>query len=299
MYQFPFRWPDGAYIALTFDLAWEAWPGDLGMPGSTQRGGGRPFMANAVHKRDLSTIYQHAFAERGGMQRAMDLFDRHGVKLTVLACGLAVERFPAIARELFDRGHDMSSENWDHQYAALQTLDEERADIARTVRAFEQALGVPPSGYTSSGGLATPHTYRLVAEQGYRWIGDFTHSEVPFVRTIGERRLVCVSHCLHHDYVNVTPRQLTAQWKDDFDALYAEGRRGWPKMLSFGFHSYLLRGFRTLQIEEQIAYAKSHPRVWFARKADIAAWVLENYPDLTLDDFYPESAQSTAIYELP
>jgi peptidoglycan/xylan/chitin deacetylase (PgdA/CDA1 family) len=304
VYSYPFRWPDGAYIALTFDVVWEGWPADLGTPASTQHSTRRPIHANATYQRDMFAIYEHAFAERGGMQRILDLLDRHQVKATVLACGVAVQHFPDIARTLHARGHELSSENWDHKYSVLQTPEEERADNDRTVQAFKDVLGCGPTGYTSSVGLSTPHTLQYVAENGYQWYGDFVNTEMPFVKRVGDRKLVCLPHCLIHDYLCAgpggwTPRQVAEVWQDEFDALYEEGRRGYPKLLSFALHGYLCRGMRTRPLEDLIAYARSHPKVWFARRIDIANWVLEHYPELTLDDFYPESAQSTTIYGLP
>jgi peptidoglycan/xylan/chitin deacetylase (PgdA/CDA1 family) len=302
LYRVPFRWPDGAFLAVAFDVAWEAFPQDVGTPTSTQHGVRRPFQ-NASRRplsydRDMGIVYERAFAERGGIQRLLDVFERQGMKFTALACGEAVDNFPELARAMAEQGHDMSSENWNHEYSVLQSQDEERAEIERTVDAFVRALGAPPSGYTCPGSLSTPGTYEMVAENGYLSVGDFTHTEVPFVMPIGDRSLVCIPHCIHHDYLSWTPRQVFEMWRDDFDALYDEGKRGYPKLLSYGFHPYLFRGFRARVVEEMIAYAKRHSNIWFARRVDIANWVNAEFPTTSVDDFYPESAQSTSIYRL-
>jgi peptidoglycan/xylan/chitin deacetylase (PgdA/CDA1 family) len=303
LYQYPFRLPDGAAIGILFDMAWEAFPDDIGTATSTQHAVRRPFQnasrRTLTHERDMGLIHERAFAERGGIQRALDVFDRHGILFTALACGAAVEHFPELARRIAERGHEMSSENWNHEYSILQTREQERMEIEQTVNAFREVLGTTPTGYTCPGSLSTPHTYELVAELGYQWIGDFTNTEVPFVKRFGDRRLVCIPHCVHHDYLPWTPRQVWEMWRDDFDALYAEGQRGNPKLLSYGFHPYLFRGFRAQMVEQMIAHAQQHERVWFARRIDIANWVMSEFPTISIDDFYPESAASEAVYQLP
>jgi hypothetical protein len=68
MYQVEdFRWPDDAYIARVFNIAWETWPKDLGRAGSTQRANARHLSASPKYRRAMRPIYKHAFAETGGV----------------------------------------------------------------------------------------------------------------------------------------------------------------------------------------------------------------------------------------
>ena len=65
MYQSSFRWPDGAYIALTFDMPWEGWPDNLGTPASVQHSTRRPIPGRATYQRDNWVLYEHAFRTAG------------------------------------------------------------------------------------------------------------------------------------------------------------------------------------------------------------------------------------------
>ncbi len=64
--------------------------------------------------------------------------------------------------------------------------------------------------------------------------------------------------------------------KETFDTLYEEGETT-PKMMSMGLHCRMagVPG-RANGLDRFIAYAQSHPDVWFAGRSDIAKWWLEH-----------------------
>ena len=65
--------------------------------------------------------------------------------------------------------------------------------------------------------------------------------------------------------------------KDTFDCLYEEGRTH-PKMMSVGLHCRITgRPARSRAVERFLQYASSFPKVWMARRVDIAKWWLEHY----------------------
>jgi urate oxidase len=73
-----------------------------------------------------------------------------------------------------------------------------------------------------------------------------------------------------------TPRDLLQIMKDQFDYLYWEGEQGAPKFFAFNCHPFVSGvPFRTKIIEEFIRYAQGFPKVWFARRIEIANWCLE------------------------
>jgi peptidoglycan/xylan/chitin deacetylase (PgdA/CDA1 family) len=75
------------------------------------------------------------------------------------------------------------------------------------------------------------------------------------------------------------PSDFYHQLKAAFDWLYREGETS-PKMMSVGLHlRYCGRPGRAAAVDRFLAYASGFPDVWFARRADIATWWLENHPD--------------------
>jgi hypothetical protein len=96
-------WPDNAQIAVTTSLMFEAGPQD------TQKTFGPFPVAQEGDFPDLPTNSWFDYAANEGIQRALELFDRHGVKASSFMTGMSVERYPDIAREIVKRGHEAAA----------------------------------------------------------------------------------------------------------------------------------------------------------------------------------------------
>ena len=52
-----------------------------------------------------------------------------------------------------------------------------------------------------------------------------------------------------------------------------------PKMMNVGLHVRICgRAGRTVAVDRFLKYVKAKPKVWIARRDDIAKWWLANYP---------------------
>ncbi|NIO08201.1 MAG: polysaccharide deacetylase, partial [Deltaproteobacteria bacterium] len=71
-----------------------------------------------------------------------------------------------------------------------------------------------------------------------------------------------------------TARDILQAFKDEFDVLFEESHTD-PKMLTLAMHCQMAFPATGKLYDEAIQYAKSFPDVWFARRIDIARWILE------------------------
>ena len=120
MYDCDFKWPNGAHIAVVFNMSWET---------PEHAVGARP---GAKYKRAMRPIYEAAFADTGGVQRLVDLWDRMEIPTSCYVDGLTVEMFPRLAKEVADRGHEFLVQGWTHEFLYDMTVEEQAAAIART-----------------------------------------------------------------------------------------------------------------------------------------------------------------------
>ncbi len=299
MYKGKFEWPNGAYIAVVFNMSWEIPPKTLGTTGDQNRGRGAS--PAAKYTRLMRPVYETAFAETGGMQRLLDLWRRYEIQTSTYADGLNVSLFPQLAREVAANGHEFLVQGWDHEFLCDMTPREPADGIAQANKAFEDVLGKKASGFSSPGGHLTPETFSILAEQGFKYTCGMRNAEVPFIIRINDKKLVgmtsyAVSDTNSSKGMNV--REIVEMWRDYFDALYDEGRRGFPKMLAYGTHPVLAHGFRTRPLEEVIRYVRAKSNVWITTRDQIADWVLQNYPERDLASFYPEAVASDQHYGL-
>ena len=245
MYKANFAWPDGAYIAVVFNMSWEIPPTHHLAPLPKQK-----------YKRAMRPVYETAFADTGGMQRLLDLWQRHGVKTSVYADGLGVTQFHGVAKEAFDAGHEFIVQGWDHGFLYEMTVDEQKQTISRTNDAFEKILGKRATGFSSAGGHLTAETFDILAEQGFDYSCGLRNAEVPFIIRVGNKKLVGMTSDAVSDTPTArgqSPREVVTMWKDYFDALYDEGRRGYPKMLAYGTHSIVIARVITARIGGEVA----------------------------------------------
>jgi peptidoglycan/xylan/chitin deacetylase (PgdA/CDA1 family) len=96
-------WPDNAQIAVTTSLMFEAGSQD------PQKTFGPFPIAQEGNFPDLPTNSWFDYAANEGIPRALELFDRHGVKASFFMTGMSVERYPDIAREIVKRGHEAAA----------------------------------------------------------------------------------------------------------------------------------------------------------------------------------------------
>jgi hypothetical protein len=125
---------------------------------------------------------------------------------------------------------------------------------------------------------------QYMVHEGFLWNGDDASDDVPFVRLIGGKPLVVVPRVNFptNDLIvwqrpQNPPSAYYEGFKETFDYLYEEGREGNPKWVDLLLHCDL-GGRPTLMpvFERAIRYALGFDRVWFARRRDLASWMLKH-----------------------
>jgi polysaccharide deacetylase family protein (PEP-CTERM system associated) len=80
-------------------------------------------------------------------QRVLDLFDAAGVRSTFFVLGWIANRYPALVREIADRGHEIASHGYHHQLLYGLTPDQFRDDVRTAKSTLEQITGTPVIGF--------------------------------------------------------------------------------------------------------------------------------------------------------
>jgi polysaccharide deacetylase family protein (PEP-CTERM system associated) len=80
-------------------------------------------------------------------QNILELFDQTNTKSTFFMLGWVAERYPQLAREIVDQGHELASHGYAHQRATQQSRAEFRQDIDRAKKMLEDISGKKILGY--------------------------------------------------------------------------------------------------------------------------------------------------------
>ena len=265
-------WPNGAKIAMSVNLAFEAFIERSQFTTSGKPGKPDPFSLSFAE-----------YGARAGAWRVLELLDRTGFKGSMSTNGLAAERHPEVVRAFAEAGHEIVGHGWANDlHADPDDQAAEEQEIRRCTAVLTEAAGARPVGWTSPGSQGSRNTLAILKSEGYLWNGDKASDDLPFLEDTAAGPMVIMPR------VNI-PQNDLAMWlkpknppsilwdcfKDTFDTLWAEGEAGCPKWIEIVIHCHV-GGRPTLQptIRRCLDYAREHEGVWYARKRDIAEWTL-------------------------
>jgi peptidoglycan/xylan/chitin deacetylase (PgdA/CDA1 family) len=267
------EWPDGARIALSINMGFEAF-----MRAS------QVTLEKTANKVDHFSLSYAEYGARSGAWRLLDLLDEFGFKGSVSTNGLAAEKYEKVVRAVSDAGHEVNGHAWAND--EIMRDDDpagELAEIRRCTKALTQAAGVAPVGWTSPGSAGSANTLSFLKQEGYLWNGDDASDDLPFLKDTRSGPMVIMprTNIFHNDYAlwvlgKNPPGVIWESFKDSFDTLYAEGVAGSPKWTEITMHFHMA-GRPTLipTVRKCLQYAAQHEGVWVARKREIAEWAMQ------------------------
>jgi peptidoglycan/xylan/chitin deacetylase (PgdA/CDA1 family) len=274
-------WPNGARLAISLVLNYEEGSEQSVLDGDPAgESVGEIVRQAAKGERDLALESMFEYGSRVGVWRLLDMFDRNRVDATIFACAVAVERNADIAAYLRGSAHEVCCHGYRWEEVFRLTEEEERSHIALAVNSLERSTGKRPLGWYCRYGPSERTRRLVVAHGGFEYDSDSYADDAPYWVTVEGRPWCVVPYALDSGDMKYwrSPSFGDAQdhynyLKDTFDCLYREGERT-PRMMSVGLHCRIGgRPGRAVAVERFIDYARSHDRVWFARRIDIArAW---------------------------
>ena len=269
-------WPGGARLVISISMQFEA-------GGQPPKGADSPFPKvdfPASVPADGAANTWFAYGYREGIPRMLDLWDKHGVKVTSHMIGEAVQRHPELAREIVRRGHEASGHGprWSSQFAMNRS--EEKAFLIAARDMVKAGAGALPLGYNCNWLRRGPNTLSLLQELGYLYHIDDLSRDEPFIEQVNGKDFVVVPYTLRNNDIllvegrNYSPDQFLQQIKGEFDQLYEEaGSR--RRMMSISAHDRISGSPQMVRVWDQfLTYARSKAGVAFMRKDEIARYAL-------------------------
>ena len=282
------KWPNEAKIAVQFvlnyeeggencilhgDAASEAFLSDI--PGAAQWPGQRHW--------NMESIYE--YGARAGFWRLHRLFTGADIPLTIYGVATALARSPEQLQAMKDADWEIASHGLKWVEHKDMSEADERQTIAEAIRLHTEVVGERPRGWYT--GRCSANTVRLVAEEGgFDYISDTYDDDLPYWLELDHetgdtphtRDQLIIPYTLEANDMRfatapgwVTGEDFGSYLTDAFDALYAEGVAGAPKMMTIGLHCRLVgRPGKIAALKRFIDHIQSHEGVWCPKRIEIA-----------------------------
>ncbi|MGL4240210.1 MAG: polysaccharide deacetylase family protein [Beijerinckiaceae bacterium] len=273
-------WPDGIRMVISVSMQFES-------GAQSERNNGSPFPNLAEDVPDLPARTWFEYGAREGVPRMLDLWDKHGVKVTSHMVGRAVEIYPQLAKEIVQRGHEAAAHGHTWTPHWTMTPEQERASYQANIDAVVKATGTRPIGFNAFWLRGTPRTLSILQELGFKYHIDDLSSDEPMTVPVNGRPFAIVPYTLRNNDIArygaegpLTAAAFAQELKDEFDQLYAEApfKR---RMMSISTHDRINgTPARVKALGDFLEYAKRKPGVVFMRKDRIAelALTMPNVP---------------------
>src|SRR5258708_25024489 len=187
------------------------------------------FSAGRGAKPSLSTRSAVSYGYTVGLPRLGEIFREFGMKVTLVASGVAAQEHPGVLADLLRDGQELGAHGyWQGQVMAWLSRADQEAAIRKSVQLLTSVNGKPPTGWVSPAAESNEDTLELLAAAGFDYHGDLQDDELPYFVHVGDTDLVEIPYRLvgnlndlsllvrNVNSVSGAPQLLT----DAFDAYY-------------------------------------------------------------------------------
>ncbi|MGI9598517.1 MAG: polysaccharide deacetylase family protein [Acidimicrobiales bacterium] len=120
--------------------------------------------------------------------RILKLLAGRGIPSTFFIPGHTIETYPDLCRMVVDHGCEIGIHGYAHEMNGLQSLDDERAAMGRSIELVTELTGADPTGYRAPAGDLTNQTIELLLEHGLVYDSSLMgHDYRPYQVRVGDR----------------------------------------------------------------------------------------------------------------
>ena len=235
---------------------------------------------------DVNDYSWREYGNRVGVWRVMDILDKHGIKGTVALNSDICKHEPEIVEAGMERGWEFMGHGETNSRPMTGLSEPEERTVIRNVRdQIAEMTGEEPRGWLGPARAETFNTPRILAEEGFEYVGDFVNDDQPYRMDIPNHDLYSIPYQteisdlgLFTGY-NMTGEEFQKAVMDQFDVLYEEGKEdGNAKVMAISLHPYLIGlPYRSKYLDRALDYITDHDDVWLTTGGEIIDHYKSNY----------------------
>lgn len=261
----PASWPDGARVAvlISFDVDNDT----IAIARSASP--------------SISALSQGEYGARVGLQRVVELVDRHQIPASFFIPAVSLVLRPDMVDVIQASGrHEFAVHGWIHELNTALDADTERDFVIRATDYLERVTGRRPVGYRAPSWNFSESTLDIIKGLGFLYDSSLMADDRPYeLLQHGEPTGLVelpvewilddapLMNPLGNSYT--PPRELLQVYIDEFDKAYDEGT-----MFLLTTHPHIIgHRSRLVILEELIDHIRAKGDVWFATHEQVARYV--------------------------
>jgi peptidoglycan/xylan/chitin deacetylase (PgdA/CDA1 family) len=134
-----------------------------------------------------ANLAQGSYGPRMGVPKILNVLDKHDVKATFFIPAWIIEKYPEMAREVIERGHEVGYHGYLHEFDMTAGYEVEKEIMDKSLDIFERILKVRPRGLRSPMGEMTDATMRLMQEYEFLYSSTMMDDDFPTSGSIKEK----------------------------------------------------------------------------------------------------------------
>ncbi|MET3600829.1 polysaccharide deacetylase family protein [Martelella mangrovi] len=272
------------------------WPGDRQMAMLVTVNLNPAAKPSGITEKDLAYPTWH-FGMNEGLDAFLDLFSDLGIKATFAVPAVIADSYAARMETILDHGHEIAAQGLFGEDPATLSPEQEAEHIQSATDIITRITGRRPEGWYAlsrpddlfATGSVTDRTIGLLKAAGYRYFGNGLADDAPYwwVSDFDKAEgLLTLPYYYHFDdtYFLMFPREgtglerpeaLKRNWHAEFRAQYRR-ERCFNMCVSPALSGW---SHRFENMAEFLTDAMSHPGVWAATGAEVAAHWRKHYPE--------------------
>ena len=263
----PAAWPNGARVAVMISF-------DVDNDTTTLVRNAEP---------SIGALSQGEYGARVGLQRVVDLMDRHEIPASFFIPAVSLVLRPEMVDVIRASGrHEFGVHGWIHELNSALDPDTERELVARATDYLEAATGRRPVGYRAPSWDFSPNTLDIIKGLGFLYDSSLMADDRPYellqhgeptgIVELPVEWILDDAPLMNPRGTSYTPpRELLQVYIDEFDKAYEEGT-----MFLLTTHPHIIgHRSRMVILEELVEHIKARGDVWFATHEQVARYVKE------------------------
>lgn len=128
---------------------------------------------------DLETWWDEQCKRRFNLDETIKkisrVLDENNAKAVFNTCGIVVENFPYLIKELHNKGHEIASHGYAHEnFIQLGQMDQLDSVLEKTEWLIEKTIGEKPIGVRAPWLFSNREVYSVIEKRGYKWVSNYS-----------------------------------------------------------------------------------------------------------------------------